>query len=259
MADGSTSCADSARLWPRRSRATSARERAKTRAFWRGYRCCAGPPGLSPCEEENECPTPLPPLDAATEAPGAGFACGAALAFAQLWDLEVTIGVTVDVPVVEQSEVPEVVRDMPVPAQIDVPQITVAEDAAQSSDMSGFLDVARFCDGDRAKAALALEDRRAMTRSMIRWRRRMRRVRWLRRRRCKGEHASSLFVRFPRNIRYTSHGPYEHCDPAVTELYLMMLLTPADWRRVRVLAMRFFDYASRAQYITGEVFAELQH
>ena len=32
---------------PRRSRAKASRERAKARAFWRGVRCAAGPPGLA--------------------------------------------------------------------------------------------------------------------------------------------------------------------------------------------------------------------
>ena len=46
--NGYTNPGDGVRpCWPRRTRAKASRERAKARAFWRGVRSAAGPPGLA--------------------------------------------------------------------------------------------------------------------------------------------------------------------------------------------------------------------
>ena len=54
--DGARPC------WQRRTRAQASRERAKARAFWRGVRCAAGPPGLARDDHqpraEHRIPTP---------------------------------------------------------------------------------------------------------------------------------------------------------------------------------------------------------
>ena len=54
---------------PRRSRAWAARARAKTRAFWRGVRCAAGPPGL---ELQGDHATPDVCGTAGNDAPNLG-------------------------------------------------------------------------------------------------------------------------------------------------------------------------------------------
>ena len=53
-----------------------------------------------------------------------------------------------------------------------------------------------------------------------------------------------------------SHSPHGFEDD-LRELLLMSLLIPAEWNRVRVLATRFFDYATHAHDIMTEVTAEM--